>query len=200
MKLVVFAHTPPPMHGQSYMVKLMLDGLETDREALQMFHVDAKLSDSAEAIGKFRWSKVCLLLRYCFRAWWYRFANRADIFYYVPAPGLRAAVYRDWIVMFFCRPIFKKRVLHWHAVGLGEWLEKEASELEKWITRRLLGRADLSIVLSEFARSDAMRLSPRKIDIVPNGIPDPCPDFDEFVLPERQIRSLEPRVGHPTTL
>jgi glycosyltransferase involved in cell wall biosynthesis len=161
--------------------------------------VDAKLSDSAEAIGKFRWSKVFLLLRYCLDAWRYRFAHGADTFYYIPAPGKRTALYRDWIVMFFCRPIFKKLVLHWHAVGLGEWLEKEASELEKWITRRLLGRADLSIVLSEFARSDAMHLSPRKIDIVPNGIPDPCPDFDEFVLPERQRRFRERGTGAQTT-
>jgi hypothetical protein len=30
MKLLVFAHTPPPHHGQSYMVKLMLDGFGGD--------------------------------------------------------------------------------------------------------------------------------------------------------------------------
>jgi glycosyltransferase involved in cell wall biosynthesis len=198
MKLVVFAHTPPPLHGQSYMVKLMLDGLQNGRAALQILHVDAKLSDSAEAVGKFRWSKVFLLLRYCFRAWWYRFGYGADTFYYIPAPGKRTALYRDWIVMSFCRPIFKKLVLHWHAVGLGEWLEKEARRWERWITHRLLDHADSSIVLSEFARSDAMRLSPRKIDIVPNGIPDPCPDFDEFVLPERQRRSRERGGGNET--
>ena len=26
MKLLIFAHTPPPHHGQSYMVQLMLAG------------------------------------------------------------------------------------------------------------------------------------------------------------------------------
>src|SRR5882757_2164849 len=30
MKLLVFAHTPPPHHGQSYMVKLMLEGFGGD--------------------------------------------------------------------------------------------------------------------------------------------------------------------------
>ena len=30
MKLLVFAHTPPPHHGQSYMVQLMLDGFGGD--------------------------------------------------------------------------------------------------------------------------------------------------------------------------
>lgn len=28
MKLLVFAHVPPPQHGQHYMVKLMLDSFD----------------------------------------------------------------------------------------------------------------------------------------------------------------------------
>ena len=31
MKLLVFAHTPPPHHGQSYMVELMLKNFGGDR-------------------------------------------------------------------------------------------------------------------------------------------------------------------------
>jgi glycosyltransferase involved in cell wall biosynthesis len=42
-------------------------------------------------------------------------------------------------------------------------------------------------------------LSPRKIDILPNGIPDPCPDFDGSVLPERQRRFRERAEGNQTT-
>jgi glycosyltransferase involved in cell wall biosynthesis len=194
MKLVVFAHTPPPLHGQSYMVKLMLDGLQReaagapDTKSPGIFHVDAKLSASAQAVGKFKWSKFFLLLGYCFTAWWYRFAYGADTLYYIPAPGKRAALYRDWIVMLLCRPVFKKTIFHWHAVGLGDWLEREGKPWEKKISHRLLGGVDLAIVLSEFARADAARFSPHKIEIVPNGIPDPCPDFNESVLPERRKR------------
>jgi glycosyltransferase involved in cell wall biosynthesis len=203
MKVVVFAHTPPPFHGQSYMVKLMLDGLrERERLAassdLQLFHVDTKLSSDLEAIGEFQWSKLVLLLKYCARAYSCRFAHGADTLYYVPAPGLRAALYRDWIVMFFCRPVFKKLVLHWHAVGLGKWLDESAKSWEKKITRWLLGDVDLSIVLSEVGRADAMQLSPRKIAIVPNGIPDPCPEFEEVLLAERERRFRERHDGIQT--
>ena len=184
VKLVVFAHTPPPFHGQSYMVKLMLDGIQADQ--LQIFHVNARLSSNLSAIGKFQWSKIFLLLKYCGQAYFHRFVHRANAFYYVPAPGLRAAVYRDWIVMFLCRPIFKKIIFHWHAVGLGEWLETTARPWERKISLWLLGNPDLSIALSEFSRADAMRFSPRRIEIVPNGIPDPCEDFDESILPMRE--------------
>ena len=44
-------------------------------------------------------------------------------FYYVPAPGKRVALYRDWLVMLLCRPFFKNIILHWHAAGLAKWLE-----------------------------------------------------------------------------
>src|SRR5437016_977301 len=188
MKVVVFAHTPPPFHGQSYMVKLMLDGLQTDPRTVEVYHVDAKLSSTAEAIGRFSWKKVFLLLKYCARAWWYRLADRADAFYYIPAPGKRNALYRDWIVLILCRPLFRRIIFHWHAVGLGEWIETRAREWEKWITHRLLDHADLSIVLSDFARSDAIVFLPKQIAVVPNGIPDPCPNFDKSVLSDRQRR------------
>ena len=187
------------------MVKLMLDGLQASASegrgasnGLQLFHIDAKLSSNLEVIGKFQWSKLFLLLKYCAEAYFHRFVHRGDAFYYVPAPGLRPALYRDWIVMFFCRPIFKKIIFHWHAVGLGEWLEKKAKPWEKRITQRLLGNVDLSILHSEFGRTDATRLSPRKIDLVPNGIPDPCPLFTESVLPERQRRFRQRREGERT--
>src|ERR1044072_2684547 len=169
MKVVVFAHTPPPFHGQSYMVKLMLDGLrsrtrrkEDGTRELEIFHVDSKLSTNLEAIGKFQFTKLVRLLSYCAQAYFHRVVHKADHFYYVPAPGLRAALYRDWLVMFLCRPIFKRLIFHWHAVGLGEWLETQAKPWERWITLRLLGGSDLSIVLSAFGRADAMRLRPKR--------------------------------------
>lgn len=195
MKLVVFAHTPPPFHGQSYMVKLMLDGFQVgtrdkqDRaRQLEIFHVDSKLSTNLEAIGKFSFTKLVRLLSYCAEAYFHRIVHKADHFYYVPAPGLRAPLYRDWLVMFLCRPIFRRLIFHWHAVGLGEWLEKQAKPWERWITLRLLGGSDLSIVLSEFGRADAMELRPKEIKIVPNGIPDPCPDFEQVLWPARRHR------------
>src|SRR6185436_12596529 len=90
MKVLVFAHTPPPFHGQSYMIKLMLDGLR-ERERLigssdlQIFHVDTKLSSNLEAIGEFQLSKLVLLLKYCAQAYYCRFVHGADTLYYVPA-------------------------------------------------------------------------------------------------------------------
>ena len=76
MKVLVFAHVPPPHHGQSYMVRLMLDGFGGDRRrqaaansppspyGIECYHVDARLSEKLEDIGDVRFHKFLLLLGY----------------------------------------------------------------------------------------------------------------------------------------
>lgn len=174
MKLLVLAQTPPPLHGQSRMVQLLVAGLPDRGVALH--HVPLNLSRDSADIGRWRPGKVLAVLRAGLAA---RRAGRAagcDTLYYVPAPARRGALYRDWVVMLLCRARFGRLVLHWHASGLGEWLRTRATAPERWLTQRLLGGADLAIVLAGALRTDAAVLRPARIVVVPNGIPDPCPD------------------------
>ena len=187
MKLLVFAHVPPPHHGQSYMVKLMLDGFGGDvrqRPAgsppppIECYHVNARFSDTLEDIGTFRLGKFLFLLRYCITAIACRFRYGVKAFYYVPAPGKRAALIRDWVVMILCRPFFKHFIHHWHAVGVGDWLEREGSWFERRLTHWLLGRPSLGLALAIPSMRDALWFRSHNVELVANGIPDPCPDFD----------------------
>ena len=190
MKLLVFAHVPPPHHGQSYMVKLMLDGFGGDhrkraaRQAtsphdVECYHVNVRLSKQLEDIGDMRLGKFYLLLIYCLQAIWCRFRYGVENFYYVPAPGKTSALYRDWLVMQLCRPFFKRVILHWHAAGLAKWLETCTQIRSRSLTYNLMKDVDLSIVLSRYNRADAEKLFPKKIDVISNGIPDPCPNLRE---------------------
>jgi len=199
MKLLVFAHVPPPHHGQSYMVKLMLDGFGGDHRKrrnaststahdIECYHINVRLSKQLQDIGDMRSGKIFLLLYYCLRAIWCRFRYGVETFYYVPAPGKRSALYRDWMVMLLCRPFFKRVILHWHAAGLAKWLETCTQIRSRSLTYRLMKDIDLSIVLSKYNRADAEKLFAKKIEIVSNGIPDPCPAFANDVLPLRKAR------------
>ena len=215
MKLLVFAHTPPPHHGQSYMVQLMLAGFGGDHRAgrgagdgqlaetpsgcatraapetalgIECYHVNARLSQKLEDIGDFRIGKFLLLLGYSAQAIWCRFRYGVTTLYYIPAPGKRSALYRDWMVMLLCRPFFRRIILHWHAAGLAKWLEMVVQLRTRALTYRLMKRVDLSIVLSKFNQADAEKLFSRRIVVVNNGIPDPCPTFTEEVLPRRKAR------------
>jgi glycosyltransferase involved in cell wall biosynthesis len=198
MKLLVFAHTPPPHHGQSYMVKLMLEGFGGDERrqnglpasplSIECYHVNARFSRELSDVGEFQGAKIFLIFWFCAQAIWIRFRHQVDYLYYVPAPGKAVALYRDWLIMFLCRPFFKKMALHWHAAGLAKWLETSTNINSRAATYRLFRPVDLSIVLSRYNFADAEKLLSRRIRVVDNGIPDPCPDFDERIGPLRQQR------------
>ena len=205
MKLLIFAHTPPPHHGQSYMVQLMLAGFGGDHakigppdqaqasttvnsHRIECFHVNTRLSKSLEDIGEFHGMKLVKLFGYCLQAIWYRFRFGVKNFYYIPAPGKHSALYRDWLVLFLCRPFFKRLILHWHAAGLGKWLETSVQMRARSLTYQLAKNADLSIVLSRYNIADAEKLLPRQVRVVSNGIADPCPEFRQKILPRRLAR------------
>jgi glycosyltransferase involved in cell wall biosynthesis len=181
MKLLVLAQTPPPVHGQSLMVQTMVDGLPAHGVAVH--HVNLLLARDAADIGRWRPGKFLSVAAACVRTVAARIRHGCDTLYYVPAPGKRGALYRDWVVMVFCRPFFKRLVLHWHAYGLADWLNTRARAPERRLTHWLLGRADLSIVLADALRADAAALHARRIAVVPNGIADPCPDWQPRVRP-----------------
>jgi glycosyltransferase involved in cell wall biosynthesis len=154
------------------MVEMLVNGLRDDPD-VEILHVNPQLSDDAADVGRWRLRKPARLIAACLAALRLRRRHGRCLFYYVPAPGKRGALYRDWTVMLLCRPFFAGLVLHWHAVGLGAWLRSHATPPERWLTRLFLGRAALAVVLDPALAGDARALAPRKVAVVPNGIPDP---------------------------
>src|SRR5262245_5678357 len=138
MKLLVLAQTPPPLHGQSTMVQVLVNGLPT--RGIAVHHVNLRLSADIADIGRWRWGKIFATLGFAWQTIRARFAHHCDTLYYVPAPpAKRGALYRDWVLMFLCRPFFSRCVLHWHAAGLADWLKAEGHLAERFFTRWFLG-------------------------------------------------------------
>jgi glycosyltransferase involved in cell wall biosynthesis len=155
---------------------------------IECYHVNSRVSRDLEDVGELRPQKIFLLIRFCLSAIWCRFRYGADTLYFIPAPGKRSALLRDWFVMFICRPFFPKTILHWHAAGLGKWLETCVQSRARSFTYKVLKQVDMSIILSEHNRADAEKLLPKHIALVANGIPDPCPNFESELLPVRIAR------------
>ncbi len=190
-KILVFAHVPPPHHGQSVMVQILLEGLWADPR-FEVHHVDARVSDDMKDIGSFRPGKFIRLFKCILQAWWIRLRHGRMAFYYVPAPAKRSAIIRDWVVMALCRPLFPDLILHWHAYGLGEWVGA-VNDWPRKLTRWALGKADLSIVLNNYNKRDAEVFAPRRIEVVPNGIADQFPDYETTLAPKREARAAHLR-------
>lgn len=200
MKLLIFAHTPPPYHGQSIAVKHMLDHFGGDRReakfrqkpvnryGIECYHVNARYSRTLEDVGELQAAKILLVLFYCLQAIWCRFRYGVQNLYYIPAPGKPIALYRDWVVMLVCRPFFKRVIFNWRAAGLAKWLETNTNNWVRRFTYNRMKNADASIVLSDFSRIDAEKLMARRVVAVAGGISDPCPDFQNEILTRRRDR------------
>lgn len=173
------------------MVQALLDGLRADPR-FEVHHVDARVSDDLEDVGSFRPQKFIRLFKCILQAWWMRLRYGSMAFYYVPAPAKLSAIMRDWLVMALCRPLFPELILHWHAYGLGEWAAS-GSDWQRRLTRCALDKADLSIVLNNYNKRDAAVFEPRRIEVVPNGIADQFPDYDEKLKSRRETRAIRLR-------
>lgn len=191
MKILVFAHIPPPHHGLSVMVETLLRGLAHNPDGIEVFHIDARFSSGMGDVGRASALKGLRLLGYLAHAIWMRMRHRIDVFYYVPAPVKTSALVRDWFVLPLAKALFPRVVLHWHSGGLGTWCDTPPATWARRLTRWCTGGVDLSIALNEDSRQECARLAPRLSIIVPNGIPDPCPDFETTVLPVRLQRHRE---------
>lgn len=172
MKLLVLAQTPPPVHGQSLAVQALLDYLRAQPD-VEVHHVNLRLSRDSADIGRWRPGKIFAILGACMRGWGLTLRHGRMLIYYVPAPAKRGALYRDWLVLLLSRPLSRGLVLHWHAVGLGTWLETQANAIERTLSHLLLGRARLAITQARVVQADAERLAPQHCVAVPNGVSDP---------------------------
>ncbi len=174
MKLLVFAHRPPPLHGQSVMVAAMLDGFAR-RPELQIacHHIDARISVDLGNVGRAGFSKIGRLTRHVAAAVRARTQNHFDAVYYIPAPGQRTPLYRDWLALPFLRTAFPQTIFQWHSAGLGDWLRTSARRWERALTQATHGRHALSLVISPRNDPGLTDLQPRAVITVPNGILDP---------------------------
>lgn len=174
------------------MVQLLVDGLKGS--GIQVFQVDARSSDEA-----LQWTHVFTAFKRCLQAIWLRLTRGVDHFYYVLSSESRPRLYLDWLVMLLCRPFFKRVIIHWYAGGLGEWLEKKAKPWERWVSARLIGGPDLSVIPGNYGRRDADAVASRSVALVPNGMPDPRPQFEKDVLPIRLTQAEKRRSGESYT-
>lgn len=168
------------------MVAALLAALRED-PAFSVIHVDPRLSRDTADVGRWRPGKLVQLAAACMKAIGARIAHGPMALYYIPAPGRRVPVFRDWIAMACCRPFFSDVIFHWHAVGLGAWTEK-APALERRLTRFFLGRAALALVLAPELADDAAVFAPKRLQVVPNGILDPL----RGAAPPVRVKSTAP--------
>lgn len=176
-RILIVAQTPPPRHGQSLMVRQLLQELQaasSDRH-LRVEHINLQYSRELSEIGGFSLRKILRTIVYLFRLVTARLRGPVDYLYYVPATGLRSQLYRDWLVLGLGRRLARHLLLHWHGLGLKELYDTKLNVLERWLTRWTYRDHAFSLVLTRRHAPQVTWLRPGAIHELPNFIPDPFP-------------------------
>ncbi len=198
ISIVVFAQVPPPEHGQSRMVALALKALRESPEAFDVFHINAKFSNTLEDIGESSLEKLFLTAKYLANAIRVRAGIQNPILYYVPGPVKWSSVFRDWALLSVLRVFYSNVVFHWHAIGHAEWAHESErlalkgprgiDALARRISRWVLDDPFASIAVSPTSERDSIAVASKQPFVICNGIEDPCPDFKQVLMPVIEAR------------
>lgn len=163
--VLLVGQTPPPFHGQSIVTAMLFDHQwkDLDVSLLRMAY-----SDSIDVVGKASIGKVMHLFSLIFKTWKIALFKRPKVLYYLPASSNKAAVIRDVIYLSAVRWCFSKKVFHYHAGGLPEYVESAGllGKLAKFVYRN----ADASIEICQTPFPPSKAFGARKQVFIPNGL------------------------------
>ena len=167
--VLVVGQVPPPMNGQSLMIREFLNGTY---DGLHLIHVPMAFSRSTAEIGAFGFRKLLHLLGVLGHIWQQRLSMGAQVLYFPPAGANLNPVLRDLVLLIPTRWLFKHTVFHFHAAGLSNIYERLPGPL-RLLFRWAYDRPDLAIFTTSATSAEAAFLHARSVAIVPCGAPDP---------------------------
>lgn len=138
---------------------------------LELYHVRMAFSDSFQTVGRFRFGKTFHLARITLKAIRAKFQHHIEILYYPPAGPELIPIIRDLIILAFLRPFFKKKIYHFRAAGVSEFMSRKPKPLVD-LARLVYGKPDLAIQLSDKNPADGNFFKAKKTVVIPNGIED----------------------------
>ena len=109
-KYLLVSPEPPPLHGQTYAVQLLLRHFP--REEVEIVHLDSRFVSELSGLQKASIKKVFLLIKYLFKLLLLRFRHRFDgviltpSFYGIP-------FFKDSIFAWSARLLFFRRLIAW---------------------------------------------------------------------------------------
>ncbi|MBO9572676.1 MAG: glycosyltransferase family 4 protein [Chitinophagaceae bacterium] len=167
-KIVIMAQTPPPFHGQSVMQKYLVD---VKWDWCEKEHIRLDYSKSIREVASFNFGKIFKLVKIISKIVVSRMRKPIAILYYPPAGPYRVPLYRDICTLLFAKMFARRIVLHFHAGGLTELINR-LTWAERFFARLAFKGVDGAVVLLPWLKTEVEWFKPKKTFVVPNGIED----------------------------
>jgi len=163
--ILMVGQKPPPYHGQAVVTGLLFDH---DWPGMNIKHLYMEYSGSIKDVGKQSVTKVFHMMGLIIKTWMICITRRPKVLYYLPASPRKIPIIRDIIYLKMTRWLFPGTIFHYHAGGLGEFLDNE-SWLAK-LGRKAYDDAVVSVELCDIGVSPGTLFNARRTTIVPNGL------------------------------
>ncbi len=185
-RVLVVGQTPPPFHGQSIMIQMLVDG---PIEGAEIHHLRMAFSDNMDQVGRFQIGKIFHLFYLIVAMFWLRLRHRINVLYFPPAGPNRIPLIRDTLLLLPTRWLFRRTVFHFQASGVSELITK-LPRWQRFFVMRALLRPDAAIQLSELTVADAKFLESKQIHYIPNAA-------DDHAGTHKTFRPNAEEVGNP---
>jgi len=164
-KILMAGVVPPPVHGQSLATRALFDA---DLTPLEKTLLEIRSSNEIGDVGKASLKKGLGLVKIVARGLWLRLTKGPRVLYYTPGSAAMVPFVRDVLFLGFCRPFFRRTVLHYHSGGLPEFLE--GSPLKRFLGRWIYGRGAWAVALSKHAAVPGLAFGAAREVEVANGL------------------------------
>jgi glycosyltransferase involved in cell wall biosynthesis len=171
IRVLLVGQTPPPYGGQAIMIEKILAGVYSK---IQFIHLRMSFSKEMDEIGKLHWRKILHLIQLITQIFFYRIKYRPTVLYYPPAGAEKVPLLRDVVLLLATRWLFRKTVLHFHAMGLAD-LYAQLPPWLKLLARWAYFKPDGAIILTPLNHADSDLIQASKTFVIPYGIEDVFP-------------------------
>ena len=171
--LLVVGGTPPPVHGTTVFMRMLLDAPEV-KERFEVLHLETADRRGLENIGRLDLTNAGLALRHVAGLIRLVARRRPDLVYLSVSQNALAYL-RDGLFILIAAAAGSRVVTHLHGGGFGEFYRR-ANPAVRWWVRLTQRRVHRAWVLGEGLRGcyDGL-VAQSRVRVAPNGVPDPRP-------------------------
>src|SRR3989442_438019 len=168
-RICVFASVPPPLHGSTYAVELLL--ASDFAVAFDVRHINTAYVSSVHDIGRVTFRKIWLLLGYLRRL--FRSHRQGRFHYIIVAPAFSTVPFlRDAVCILAAAWFTRARIVLWSHSNDALRLHERFPKVLRWFMPFVLRRAYHVVTLGERLRANFVPfVGSARVSAIPNGLP-----------------------------
>ncbi len=177
-RVVVAGQIPPPIGGQNIMVQKALTQFTTSN-CCEVVHLPFFFTPHVGRARTFDLRKALELLKVIMRLVRIRLSGPIDLILYPSGGPQTAPIIRDILLLPWILLFSRRLIVHFHAAGIADRLERDRPSIRSRLLLFLYRRAAAAIVMTDFNRRDPEALGIKRILLLPLRIED---DFDQTLV------------------